>query len=182
MEYTHTFDRSGVFNYKITDYPWIEGVITVEFTQFPIGNSVVFPKVEKIEDRLFLHYEGHVDTDNGWIFIYTTDNQHLGDIGLFPDDEGNFSGVWDDPDDYYHIWEDGTYRAEVISKNENNKIVSSYETTFNLITTSGQENGIASKLPEWVRNIFIWYGEKKISEDELIGAIQFLVKQGIIKV
>jgi len=38
------------------------------------------------------------------------------------------------------------------------------------------------KIPDWVRNIFIWYGEKKISEDDLIGAIQFLVKEGIIKI
>ena len=38
------------------------------------------------------------------------------------------------------------------------------------------------KLPEWVRNIFIWYAENKISEDELIGAFQFLIKEGIIKV
>jgi len=38
------------------------------------------------------------------------------------------------------------------------------------------------KLPDWVRNIFIWYGGDKISEDELIGALQFLIKEGIIKV
>ena len=38
------------------------------------------------------------------------------------------------------------------------------------------------KLPEWVRNIFSWYGEDKISEDELIGALQFLIKEGIIKI
>ena len=38
------------------------------------------------------------------------------------------------------------------------------------------------KLPEWVRNVFSWYGENKISEDELIGALQFLIKEGIIKV
>jgi len=41
---------------------------------------------------------------------------------------------------------------------------------------------LKSKLPEWVRNIFIWYAENKISEDELIGALQFLIKEGIIKV
>jgi len=39
-----------------------------------------------------------------------------------------------------------------------------------------------TKLPEWVRNIFSWYAENKISEDELIGALQFLIKEGIIKV
>jgi len=38
------------------------------------------------------------------------------------------------------------------------------------------------KLPDWVRNIFSWYGEDKISEDELISALQFLIKEGIIKV
>ena len=38
------------------------------------------------------------------------------------------------------------------------------------------------KLPEWVRNIFIWYAEDKISEDELIGALQFLIKERIITV
>ncbi len=38
------------------------------------------------------------------------------------------------------------------------------------------------KLPDWVRNIFIWYAEEQISEDELIGALQFLIKEGIIQV
>lgn len=38
-----------------------------------------------------------------------------------------------------------------------------------------------SKVPEWVRNIFAWYGEKKISEDELLNAIKFLVTNKIIQ-
>ena len=38
------------------------------------------------------------------------------------------------------------------------------------------------KLPDWVRNIFIWYAEEQISEDELIGALQFLIKEEIIQV
>jgi len=52
------------------------------------------------------------------------------------------------------------------------------------ITESTAEPELESepKLPEWVRNIFIWYGEGQIGEDELIGALQFLIKQGIIKV
>lgn len=36
------------------------------------------------------------------------------------------------------------------------------------------------KIPEWVRNIFIWYGQDKISEDEVLNAIKFLVEQNII--
>ena len=38
------------------------------------------------------------------------------------------------------------------------------------------------KIPDWVRNIFVWYAEDKIGEDELIGALQFLIKEGIIKI
>jgi len=38
------------------------------------------------------------------------------------------------------------------------------------------------KIPEWVRNIFIWYAEGQIGEDDLISALQFLIKEGIIKV
>jgi len=38
------------------------------------------------------------------------------------------------------------------------------------------------KLPDWVRNIFIWYAEEQISEDELIGALQFLIQEEIIEV
>jgi len=45
-----------------------------------------------------------------------------------------------------------------------------------------QDTEVDSKIPTWVRNIFIWYGENKISEDELIRALQFLIKEGIIKV
>ena len=37
------------------------------------------------------------------------------------------------------------------------------------------------KIPDWIRNIFIWYGEYKVSEDELLNAINFLVQQEIIK-
>ncbi|MBA4459921.1 MAG: PQQ-dependent sugar dehydrogenase [Nitrosopumilaceae archaeon] len=37
------------------------------------------------------------------------------------------------------------------------------------------------KIPEWVRNIFVWYGEDKVSEDELLNAIKFLVQQKIIQ-
>ena len=40
----------------------------------------------------------------------------------------------------------------------------------------------SSRIPEWVTNIFRFYVEGKISEDELIGALQFLIKEGILKV
>ena len=37
------------------------------------------------------------------------------------------------------------------------------------------------KIPSWVRQIFIWYAAEQITEADLLGAIQFLVQQGIIE-
>jgi len=51
--------------------------------------------------------------------------------------------------------------------------------TFNITVNGVVEN--VSKVPEWIRNIFIWYGESNISEDDLLNAIKFLVQNNIIK-
>ena len=36
------------------------------------------------------------------------------------------------------------------------------------------------KIPECVKNIFTWYSQDQISEDEVLNAIKFLINQGII--
>ena len=66
----------------------------------------------------------------------------------------------------YHI---GTITFDVVG--ESSAITEDLE-------VNAQEN--IQKVPDWVRNIFIWYAEDKISEDELLNAIKFLVNQGII--
>jgi len=38
-----------------------------------------------------------------------------------------------------------------------------------------------SKIPEWIKNIFVWYGQDQVSENELLNAIKYLVQQGIVK-
>ena len=38
------------------------------------------------------------------------------------------------------------------------------------------------KIPDWVRNIFIWYGQEQISEDDVLNAIIFLVQNQIIQI
>lgn len=37
-------------------------------------------------------------------------------------------------------------------------------------------------VPEWVKNIALWFGQGMVSEEEFIDAIKYLIEQGIIKV
>ena len=38
------------------------------------------------------------------------------------------------------------------------------------------------KIPSWVHDIFVWYAEEIISEDELLAALEYLISQGTINV
>ena len=39
-----------------------------------------------------------------------------------------------------------------------------------------------SKIPSWVREIFVWYANETISENELLAALEYLIAQGTIDV
>ena len=41
---------------------------------------------------------------------------------------------------------------------------------------------LTQKIPDWVKNIFLWYGQDQVSEDELLNAIKYLIKKGILVV
>lgn len=57
----------------------------------------------------------------------------------------------------------------------------SFVINSNEVTSAEQKLPEKTKIPDWVKNVFLWYGQDKVSEDEIISAIQFLVKEGIIK-
>ena len=39
-----------------------------------------------------------------------------------------------------------------------------------------------SQIPDWIRNIFVWYAEGTITETDLLSALEYLINQGIIDV
>jgi len=41
---------------------------------------------------------------------------------------------------------------------------------------------LTQKIPDWVKNIFLWYGQDQVSEDELLNAIKYLINEGILVV
>lgn len=51
---------------------------------------------------------------------------------------------------------------------------------FSLIPSANYAFG--DSIPDWVRNIFIWYGEGQIGEEELLNALQYLINSKIITV
>jgi len=45
------------------------------------------------------------------------------------------------------------------------------------------EDGVESpKIPSWVHDIFVWYAEKSISENELLASLEYLISEGILNV
>ena len=40
----------------------------------------------------------------------------------------------------------------------------------------------STKIPSWVHDIFVWYAEESISENELLASLEYLISQGIINV
>jgi len=40
----------------------------------------------------------------------------------------------------------------------------------------------AESIPDWMKNIFGWYAQDQVSEDELLNAIKYLIKMGILVV
>ncbi len=45
---------------------------------------------------------------------------------------------------------------------------------------AGPSDTSIQKIPDWVKNIYLWYGQDKVSENELLNAIQYLITEGIL--
>ncbi|MDP6304104.1 MAG: hypothetical protein QF657_06080, partial [Candidatus Nitrosopelagicus sp.] len=73
----------------------------------------------------------------------------------------------------------GDYLVNIMSMcREIHRDVCTHKTAEIAISVIGEE----SKIPEWVRNVFVWYAENSISEKELLQALQYLINQNIIQV
>ena len=99
----------------------------------------------------------------------------VSDFFLTSDSAGKFEFPFELSDDYTS----GDYLVNIMSMcREVHRDICTHktaETTFSVI-------GEQSKIPDWVRNIFVWYAEDSISEKELLQALQYLIKEKIIQV
>ena len=76
----------------------------------------------------------------------------------------------------------GNYVVEIISQcREIHREICTHQSEAISITI-GNDSNQNKKIPDWVKNIFVWYAEDKVSEEELLGAIEFLINQNIIQI
>jgi hypothetical protein len=132
-------------------------------------------------------------------------NKVLSDQKLFTGDFGRLRDVATGPDGYLYFLtsnQDGRGSPEfnddrilrIVPLNEinnfedcvtaGNSVMESYPRQCKTVDgkTFVEEVEITKqKIPNWVRNIFVWYAQDQVSEDELLNAIKFLVQQDIIK-
>jgi len=131
-------------------------------------------------------------------------NKVISDQKLFTGDFGRLRDVTTGPDGYLYVLtsnQDGRGSPEInddrilrivplkeISNFEDcvadgNPIMESYPRqckTMNGKTFVEEIETLEPKIPQWVREIFVWYAQDQISEEELLNAIKYLVQQDII--
>ena len=99
----------------------------------------------------------------------------ISDFFITSDSKGEFAFPFelseDDPG--------GDYTVNIMSMcREVHRDICTHKTAETTISVIGEQ----SKIPDWVRNIFVWYAEDSISEKELLQALQYLIKEKIIQV
>lgn len=140
-----------------------------------IKNTEILPK--QIEDNLWsvqiLHY---IDTT-------TPDEELLGDYELEIYSEHGLvsSGV------QISVIKSSMPQLSTNSTGELLSITTDTEDSTDIEDTTDTEDTTElleeeSQLPDWIRNIFIWYADGTITETDLLSALQYLINQGIIEV
>jgi len=125
-------------------------------------------------------------------FGYVDDGQKGGRILLTvvsPSGDISENRIFPSNDGYFELFyslnkssEIGTYSINAIYLGESIG-TASFDLIDNgnyFLKTENISNDDNSKIPSWVKNMFIWYGDDMISEKELLSAIQFLVNEKII--
>ena len=138
-------------------------------------------------EQSLVYSSGDILTISGWvnysdeptsdvllsIKISNPNETVISDFFITSDSKGEFAFPFelseDDPG--------GDYTVNIMSMcREVHRDICTHKTAEVAVSVVGEE----SKIPEWVKNIFTWYSQDQISEDEVLNAIKFLVNEGII--
>lgn len=115
-------------------------------------------------DKLYKGIITKIDSNKRW----SSDNEKC--IGIIDTTDNTKSWLHCVKDDY--VIQIGLMGSDNVQVNK--KITNEFSNIF--------FEKFESKIPEWVKNTMQWYLDGLISEDEMIKAIQFLVKERIVKI
>jgi len=70
----------------------------------------------------------------------------------------------------------------ITTQNTIEELVTPEEETTEIEETETEILEEEPKIPSWVHDIFVWYADGVISEDELLAALEYLISKGTITV
>ena len=90
---------------------------------------------------------------------------------------GDFATVWIIP----RGLDDGTYIIQI------KDVKKQAQTTFDIgnitkLQNSSQNQDVKMKIPDWVRNNAEWWAQGAIGDSDFVSGLQFLIKEGIMKI
>lgn len=202
---SQTFSEKGIFDYFDTVHPWMHGRIVVGLDEPPEQNKqeIQAEQEKNIEDyntmtelkmseRMQLRIdelEQKIDELNQQIrslefevLQLQTKNDHLQtqleqthSESMKTSDKSNIAPFVDknkDPQYYVDKYNNEPKYKEWFDQN--------YPEYNSIEQAVGLE--LVKDVPEWVQNTALWFGEGKISEEEFLNAMEFLINQGIINI
>ncbi len=174
-------------------------IITIDFVS---GNIIDLDKSPQMI-RANVQIQNY-DPRDGYHFmqvIRANDGEIIKDIEIFPKVDGRApeDNTFQVPISYYlepyEIDENmlGDYTLRIYSEFGPSESISPFSIVKSIIPTAiipntAEELEIEnstqsdSKIPSWVHDIFVWYANETISENELLAALEYLIAQGTIDV
>jgi hypothetical protein len=75
-----------------------------------------------------------------------------------------------------NVWSNHFYEAITVIEKDSKFTIPFENKTINL----NIENIDKSEIPDWVKNLFLWYDQKQVSNDEILNTIKYLINENIL--
>ena len=154
----------------------IQGAYATHISQpiMTVEDSLVYSYGDKLKISGWVNYADEPTSDVLLsVKISNPNGTVISDFFITSDSKGEFTFPFELSEDDTS----GDYIINIMSMcREIHRDICTHKTAEVAVSGLGEE----SKIPEWVRNIFVWYAQDEISEKELLNAIQFLINEKII--
>ena len=156
----------------------IQGAYATHISQpiMTVQDSLVYSYGDKLKISGWVNYGDEPTSDVLLsVKISNPNGTVISDFFITSDSKGEFAFPFELSEDD----QSGDYLINIMSMcREVHRDICTHKTAEINVSVLGEE----SKIPDWVRNVFVWYAENSISEKELLNALQYLINQKIIQV